>query len=81
MDDKEILARIGDLIQTEHSLRSRLAAGELTGVEEQAALNSAEEALDQCWDLLRQRRARREFGEDENVAEARPTSEVEEYLQ
>jgi len=81
MDDKEILAHIGDLIRTEHSLRSRLAAGELTSNEEHAALKSAEEALDQCWDLLRQRRARREFGEDENVAEARPTSEVEEYLQ
>jgi len=81
LDDKEILARIGDLIRTEHSLRSRLAAGDLTSNEEQAALRSAEEALDQCWDLLRQRRARREFGEDENSAEARPTSEVEEYLQ
>lgn len=81
MDDKEILARIDDLIQTEHSLRSRLAAGELTSNEEQAALKSAEEALDQCWDLLRQRRARREFGEDENDAEPRPASEVEGYLQ
>ena len=81
MDDKEILARIGDLIQTEHSLRTRLAAGELTNNEEQAALKSAEEALDQCWDLLRQRRARREFGEDENDAEPRPASEVEGYLQ
>jgi hypothetical protein len=81
MDDKEILARIGDLIRTEHSLRSKLAAGDLTSNEEQAALKSAEEALDQCWDLLRQRRARREFGEDESAAEARPTSEVEEYLQ
>jgi hypothetical protein len=81
MDDKEILARIGDLIQTEHSLRSRLAAGELASNEEQAALKSAEEALDQCWDLLRQRRARREFGADENDAEPRPASEVEGYLQ
>ena len=81
MDDKEILARIGELIQAEHSLRSRLAAGELTTVEEQEALTSAEEALDQCWDLLRQRRARREFGEDVSQAEPRPTSEVEGYLQ
>lgn len=81
MEDKEILGRIDDLIQTEHKLRARLAAGELTSAEENAALKSAEEALDQCWDLLRQRRARREFGEDPSLAEARPTSEVEEYWQ
>jgi hypothetical protein len=81
MDDKEILGRIGDLIQTEHSLRARLAAGELTSSEEHEALKAAEEALDQCWDLLRQRRARREFGEDDAVAKPRPTSEVEGYLQ
>jgi len=81
MDDKEILGRIDELIQTEHSLRARLAAGKLTSVEEQAELKSAEEALDQCWDLLRQRRARREFGEDDSTAEPRPPSEVEGYLQ
>jgi hypothetical protein len=81
MDDKEILAHIGDLIQTEHALRARLAAGQLTGEEEQSALKSVEEALDQCWDLLRQRRAKREFGEDASVAEQRPISEVEGYLQ
>lgn len=81
MDDKEILSRIDDLIKTEHKLRARLASGELTSADENAALRSAEEALDQCWDLLRQRRARREFGEDPSLAEARPTSEVEEYWQ
>lgn len=81
MDDKEILGRIGDLIETEHALRARLAAGQLNTDEEQAALRSAEEALDQCWDLLRQRRARREFGGDPAVAAPRPASEVEEYLQ
>jgi hypothetical protein len=81
MDDKEILGRIDDLIKTEHTLRARLASGELTSAEENAALESAEEALDQCWDLLRQRRARREFGEDPSAAEARPASEVEDYWQ
>ena len=81
MDDKDILGRIDDLIKTEHLLRSKLAAGELTSVEENAALKSTEEALDQCWDLLRQRRARREFGADPSQAEPRPTSEVEEYWQ
>ncbi|HVB46458.1 MAG TPA: DUF2630 family protein [Streptosporangiaceae bacterium] len=81
MDDKEILGRIDDLIRTEHALRTRLAAGELTSDEERAALKSAEEALDQCWDLLRQRRAHREFGADPASAEPRPASEVEGYLQ
>ncbi len=81
MDDKEILGRIDDLIQTERALRAKLAAGQLTSDEENAALRSAEQALDQCWDLLRQRRARREFGEDESMAAPRPASEVEDYLQ
>jgi len=81
MDDKEILGRIDDLIKTEHTLRAKLASGELTSAEENDALKSAEEALDQCWDLLRQRRARREFGEDPSLAAARPASEVEDYWQ
>jgi hypothetical protein len=81
MDDKEILGRIDELMKTEHELRAKLAAGQLTTDEEHAALRSAEQALDQCWDLLRQRRARREFGEDVDEAAARPVSEVEGYLQ
>jgi Protein of unknown function (DUF2630) len=81
MEDKEILGRIDELISTEHALRARLAAGQLTTDEEHAELKSTEDALDQCWDLLRQRRARREFGEDESTAAPRPVSEVEEYLQ
>jgi hypothetical protein len=81
LDDKEILGRIDGLIQTERALRAKLAAGQLTTDEENAALRSAEEALDQCWDLLRQRRAQREFGGDESTASPRPVSEVEGYLQ
>ncbi len=81
MDDKEIMAHIGELIETEHQLRRQLAAGELTGAEERERLRSAEEALDQCWDLLRQRRARREYGENPDAAELRPVSEVEGYQQ
>jgi Protein of unknown function (DUF2630) len=81
MDDKQILGHIDDLIKTEHELRQKLAAGELSDREEQARLKLAEEALDQCWDLLRQRRARREYGEDPDQAAARPVSEVEGYVQ
>ena len=81
MDDKEILAHIDDLIQTEHNLREQLAAGQLSSAQEREQLKAAEEALDQCWDLLRQRRARREFGENPNEAIARPVGEVEGYMQ
>jgi Protein of unknown function (DUF2630) len=81
MDDKEIFRTIDDLINTEHDLRARLAAGELTSEQEHEQLREVEEQLDQCWDLLRQRRARREFGEDPSGSAARPPSEVEGYLQ
>jgi hypothetical protein len=81
MDDKQILATIGDLIDTEHKLRQQLASGELSGAEERERLRSAEQALDQCWDLLRQRRARREFGENPEDASVRPVSEVQNYRQ
>jgi len=81
MDDKEILAHIDDLIKTEHELRAKLASGEISTEAEHQQLAAAEAALDQCWDLLRQRRARREFGEDPGAAQVRPVSEVEGYRQ
>ncbi len=81
MDDKEIMAHIGELIETEHQLRQQLASGQLTGAEERERLRSAEEALDQCWDLLRQRRARRQYGENPDAATVRSVSEVEGYQQ
>jgi len=81
MDDKEILSRIDELIQTEHELRTLLAEGELSTDEEHQRLQRTEQALDQCWDLLRQRRARREFGEDPNAVDVRPVPEVENYQQ
>jgi hypothetical protein len=81
VDDKDILSHIDELIKTEHDLRSKLAEGKLSGDDEHARLKAAEEALDQCWDLLRQRRARREFGEDPGDTVSRPASEVEGYLQ
>ena len=81
MDDKEIMTRISGLIETEHQLRSQLAAGTLSSQEEHERLLSAEAALDQCWDLLRQRRARREFGANPDDAAVRPPGEVEGYRQ
>ena len=81
MDDKEIMAHIDELIKTEHGLRAKVADGSLSSADERAQLRSVEEALDQCWDLLRQRRARREFGENPDDAIVRPASEVEGYQQ
>jgi hypothetical protein len=81
MDDKEILTRIDELVAAEHEMRDKLAAGTLTTTEEHQRLKATEEALDQAWDLLRQRRARREFGEDPGVVDDRPVSEVENYQQ
>jgi hypothetical protein len=81
MDDKEILSNIDDLIATEHDLRATVANGELSTAAERERLRSVEEALDQCWDLLRQRRARREFGENPEEAQVRPAAEVEGYQQ
>lgn len=81
MDDKQILGQIDSLVDEEHALRQRLADGELTSAEEHARLKTVEEQLDQCWDLLRQRRARRDVGENPEQAQARPVGEVEGYLQ
>ena len=81
MEDTQILGQINSLVSEEHELRGKIAQGELSSHQEQERLRSVEQALDQCWDLLRQRRARREFGEDPGGAQARPASEVENYLQ
>jgi len=77
MDDTNILGRIDEMIAAEHKLR----ATSDHGPEERRQLRELEENLDQCWDLLRQRRAQREFGADPEAARARPVQEVEGYLQ
>ncbi|EXG80287.1 DUF2630 family protein [Cryptosporangium arvum] len=79
--EKQIIGRVDELVAEEHSLRQRLSAGELTAAEEHERLKQVEEELDQCWDLLRQRRARRDAGQNPEDATARPVSEVEGYLQ
>jgi hypothetical protein len=81
MQDSEILGQINTLVDEEHVLRERLQKGDLTADEEHQRLKSVEEQLDQCWDLLRQRRARRDYGENPDDAASRPTGEVEGYLQ
>jgi hypothetical protein len=81
MHEDDIRARINALVDDEHQLRQRLQAGEISTDEEHARLRQVEEQLDQCWDLLRQRRARVEAGQNPDEAAARPVGEVEGYLQ
>ena len=80
MDDRQVLNRIGALVEEEHTLESQ-AIGEGLDQHEQARLRDVEVQLDQCWDLLRQRRARRDAGQDPDTAHVRPEGTVEGYLQ
>jgi hypothetical protein len=81
MDDNQLLHRIDELVDEEHKLRTRHQAGEISSTAEQSRLSELEASLDQLWDLLRQRRAAREFGSDVGGAVTRPVDEVEGYLQ
>jgi predicted nuclease with TOPRIM domain len=74
------LARIHELVEEERELRERLQRKEISADEEHARLRALEVQLDQCWDLLRQRRALRETGGDPREAKVRPPDEVEGYL-
>jgi hypothetical protein len=74
----DLIRQIDELVDEEHQLRSR--AGGMSD-EERARLRDLEVQLDQCWDLLRQRRARAEFGENPDDAAVRPAQVVEGYQQ
>ena len=78
MNDEDLLARIQALVEEEHTLRDGSGDGQAP---DQTRLRQVEERLDQCWDLLRQRRAKSEFGANPDEAAARPAGEVESYLQ
>jgi hypothetical protein len=80
MDDAGLLEQINALVHEEHTLREQLQAGTIESDEEHARLRDLEVQLDQCWDLLRQRRARRQYGEDPEAAQVRPAGEVEGYV-
>ena len=80
MDDAEILNRIHTIVEAQHELRQQQQEpGDHPDVP--AQLRRLEESLDQCWDLLRQRRAREDFAQDPDQAEARPVPQVEGYVQ
>jgi hypothetical protein len=78
-DDREILARITEMVEDERKLRASLSSGDIDSTTERQRLGAIERELDQCWDLLRQRRAKAEFGENPNDAAVRPSSQVEGY--
>ncbi len=80
MEDAEVLRRIRELVDEEHQLETSHVGQGLTA-DEEARLRLVEVALDQCWDLLRQRRARRASGQDPDQAEVRPPAVVEGYRQ
>jgi hypothetical protein len=78
--DNAPLSRINELVAEEKALRERLQHGEISESEEHKRLRQLEVQLDQCWDLLRQRRALRETGGNPADAAVRPADEVEGYL-
>lgn len=80
MDDQQILSRITALVEEEEALRAR-HRDEPLAEEERTRVDRIEIALDQCWDLLRQRRARREFADDPATAAVRDVETVERYQQ
>jgi hypothetical protein len=80
MDDDQIHSRIEQLVADEHKLWQREAQG-ITSDEDRRRLESLNVSLDQCWDLLRQRRALRDAGRDADSAEVRDVDVVENYQQ
>jgi Protein of unknown function (DUF2630) len=81
MDDSDILARIREMVDAEHELRRQMQEDAVQFTDAAERLHDLEESLDQCWDLLRQRRAHREFAQNPDESEARPRQQVEGYLQ
>jgi hypothetical protein len=80
MEDRSLLDRINELVEEEHRLE-RDAQGEGLKDAQSQRLRDIEVQLDQCWDLMRQRRARREFGQDPDQAQVRSEGTVEGYMQ
>ena len=79
MADEQIHEEIEKLVAEEHELWEQESAGN-AGDAERRRLESVRVSLDQCWDLLRQRRSKREFGEDPDGAKLRDVNTVEGYI-
>jgi hypothetical protein len=80
MEDRGVLGHINDLAHEEEALYTKAGHGELSG-SDRKRLGVIQIELDQCWDLLHQRRARRRAGMDPDEAEVRPPDVVEGYVE
>ena len=78
-DDRQVLDRINEIAHEEHELWEREGREEITDAERER-LRKLGVTLDQCWDLLHQRRARRAAGQDPDQANVRDPGTVEGYL-
>jgi Protein of unknown function (DUF2630) len=84
MDDESILGRIDALVKQEHALQNREEGDAVDNealADDRQRLERVSVELDRCWDLLRQRRAKRAAGENPDDAQARDEGTVEKYLQ
>ena len=79
MDDQNLIVRINELAREEHELFGKESDGQATE-EDRDRLKQLAVTLDQCWDLLHQRRARRSAGLDPDEADVRNETTVEGYL-
>lgn len=79
MEDETVTQTINKLAREEHELFERHSRGEASDADRER-LQRLQVTLDQCWDLLRQRRARREFGKNPDEARVRDEKTVEGYI-
>jgi hypothetical protein len=79
MEDQKVIDRINELAREEHDLFERESRGEASD-QDRERMKRLEVTLDQCWDLLHQRRARRDAGLDPEAATVRDEKTVEGYL-
>lgn len=81
MRDADVLAHINDLVSEEHRLLDQAEQEHGLSADERSRLDAVSVQLDQCWDLLRQRRALREYGQEPDDARVRDADTVEHYRQ
>jgi hypothetical protein len=79
VEDQKVIERINEIAHEEHALWEKEGRGELDD-RERDRLRELEVTLDQCWDLLHQRRARRAAGQDPDEAQVRDPGTVEGYV-
>jgi hypothetical protein len=81
VDDHDLVHHITQLVDEEHQLRGHLRAGAGVTDEDRERMAKIEVQLDQCWDLLRRRQAREEYGLDPDSETERDAPTVEGYRQ